>query len=257
MNASRIKYIAYGSMLCDHTAAFLLEPYLNGTGAVSSDDPLYNVLRTLGRPALFLFAFFVAEAMRHTGSRVRYLLRLFLLALVSEIPYDLCRARVFWDPSHQNTILTLFLGGLLIALWDLLDPLKKGCLPLFYLLRAVSAAAFGVLAVLLRTDYGFAGVYLILLFYLLYLRTDRFVLWIGTLSMLLFFLVPYIGEVPLFHAPFPEKGMLLALTEVSGLLSLFLIDRYNGSKGRMPGKPACYLFYPLHLVAFYGLTLLY
>ncbi len=256
MNASKMKYIAYGAMLCDHTAAFVLEPYLTGIGADASRDPLYNILRTLGRPALFLFAFFVAEGMRRTGSRVRYLTRLLLLALISEIPYDLCRAHRLCDNAHQSTILTLFLGGLLIAVWDLVGSLVKKSLPLQVAARAASIAAFGVLAVLLRTDYGFAGVYLILLFYLLYLRSDQYLLWIGALSMFFFFLTPYFGSMPICTAPFPEKGILLMLTEVSGLLALIPIERYNGEKGSMPGKLACYLFYPSHLILFYGLTLL-
>ena len=257
MNASGLKYIAYGSMLCDHAAAFLLEPYLTGIGADAQADPLYVFLRTLGRPAFFLFAFFVAEGMRHTKSRMHYLMRLFFLAIVSEIPFDLCRKHMVCDSSLQNTILTLFLGGLLIAVWDRLESLRKRSLPLMYLVRAVVIAVFGAFAIALRTDYGFAGVYVILLFRLMYLRTEQFAVRMGFAVMALFFLKPYVEAPMMLMTSFPKEGYLLMMTQVVGLLALWPIERYNGEKGRMPCKILCYLFYPAHLLMFYGLTLLY
>ncbi len=243
-------------MLCDHIAAFLLGPYLTGVGAEAEGDPLFVFLRSLGRPAFFLFAFFISEGMRRTGNRMRYLIRLALLAVISEIPFDLCRSHAAAGPPLQNTIFTLLLGALLIAVWDVLDPLQKRCLPLLYLLRASAVIMFGAAATLLHVDYGFAGVYAILLFYLLYLRTEQFTAKFGFAVMGLFFLSPYIEDPAILTTSFPMAGFLLMMTQVVGLLALWPIERYNGKKGRMPHRVICYLFYPAHLLLFYGLSVL-
>lgn len=108
-----LKMIALACMVCDHTAAALLSPF----------DGCYSVMRMVGRLAFPIFAFLVAEGCRYTRSRERYLLRLGIFALVSEIPFDLAfwmePGRVnFWD--FTNVFYTFFLAVACVHIYETL-----------------------------------------------------------------------------------------------------------------------------------------
>ena len=77
--ADVIKLIAIVSMLIDHTGA-ILQSYLT--------PELYELMRGIGRLAFPLFAFFIVEGFLHTRSVGKYLLRLSVFALISELPFD-------------------------------------------------------------------------------------------------------------------------------------------------------------------------
>lgn len=51
----------------------------------------------------------------HTRDRRWYALRLLLLAVISEIPFDLVAGGTWLFPADQNTVFTLLLG--LLAVW--------------------------------------------------------------------------------------------------------------------------------------------
>ncbi|MEE5994356.1 MAG: TraX family protein [Oscillospiraceae bacterium] len=74
-----LKWIAILSMLTDHIAIVLSE-------GISNDN--YIIMRTIGRLAFPLFCYMTAESFYFTTSPKRHLLRLLLLAIISEIPYD-------------------------------------------------------------------------------------------------------------------------------------------------------------------------
>ncbi|MBR2843557.1 MAG: hypothetical protein IKF06_09840, partial [Lachnospiraceae bacterium] len=60
-------------MLADHAALMLF--------------PNIVILRCIGRLALPIFAFMVAEGVLHTRSRVKYFLRIFILAVICQAAY--------------------------------------------------------------------------------------------------------------------------------------------------------------------------
>ena len=123
LSGTALKYIACITMLIDHIGASCIEagilrPALDA-GTLSADAlasaPLYQldrVLRFTGRLAFPIFCFLLVEGFVHTHDVKKYLGRMVLFGLVSEIPYDLAFFRSPFDPSQQNVYWTLALGVL-------------------------------------------------------------------------------------------------------------------------------------------------
>lgn len=67
---------------------------------------LGTAMRLAGRVAFPLYGFFLVQGFFHTGDWGRYMKRMVLLALVSEIPFNLiCSGRPMYPV--QNTLVTL------------------------------------------------------------------------------------------------------------------------------------------------------
>lgn len=109
----QLKLIALAAMIVDHLGAVFFAA---------------DFLRAVGRVAFPLYAFLAAEGCRRTGSRHRYLLRLGLFALISEIPFDLAFGAFFAGKrlpsvdllSHTNVFFTLFFAVACIHIYDTL-----------------------------------------------------------------------------------------------------------------------------------------
>ncbi|MBD5168562.1 MAG: hypothetical protein HDT20_00280 [Oscillibacter sp.] len=117
LTAFHLKMIALATMVIDHVGAVFFFP------------PLVNsLMRGIGRVAFPIYAFLVAEGCRYTRSREKYLLRLGVFALISELPFD----RVFYPRLLQivglwenflratNVFYTLFLAVACIHIWETL-----------------------------------------------------------------------------------------------------------------------------------------
>lgn len=123
---STIKLIAIIAMLIDHTAAVILERMMMREGymlAMSNTDLMpswiaghrllyfsYMTMRLIGRFGFPIFCFLLVEGFLHTHNRIKYALRLFLFALVSEIPFDFAFRGKWFYTGYQNVFFTLFLG---------------------------------------------------------------------------------------------------------------------------------------------------
>ena len=79
-------------MLCDHLWATLL--------------PGQEWLTCIGRIAFPIFAFMIAEGFYQTSNRKKYLKRMFIFALISEIPFNLIMSSGLINPFHQNVLFT-------------------------------------------------------------------------------------------------------------------------------------------------------
>ena len=107
ITGSTLKIIAIIAMFIDHFAAIVMDRYLFASGFYVRDtesgilaiDPsipngmmIYWIdvaLRLIGRIGFPIFCFLLIEGFIHTRCRWKYLLRLTIFALVSEIPFDL------------------------------------------------------------------------------------------------------------------------------------------------------------------------
>lgn len=136
-----LKLIACAAMLLDHIGGYALAEFIP--------------FRIVGRIAFPIYCFLLAEGTLHTKSPVRYLLRLLVCAVISELPFDLCLAgMVTWQ--NQSVMVTLLLGAAMAF------TIKKA--PLW--LKPLVIFPFALLAALFQSDYGAMGIVIIALFLL-------------------------------------------------------------------------------------------
>lgn len=247
-----LKMVAVISMLIDHTAATILERILICASAtrfafVSTHFEqfysFYTILRGIGRFAFPIYCFLIVEGFLHTRSVAKYAARLFAFALLSEIPFDLAFQKSFWDMSYNNVFFTLFIGLLVIAgiqgVNTRISPIRSDGSILYgkLLLRSmlnmlILFAGMAVAELILRTDYGAAGVIAIVVLYLLrnHPKTAFFV----TIVLL---------------------AVLASELEIVALPMVLLIAGYNGTRGKQM-KYFFYAFYPVHLLILVGICMM-
>ncbi len=187
-------------------------------------------MRLIGRIAFPLFAFMVAEGARRTKSREKYMLRLLVFALVSEVPFDYFVSSSYFDMSYQNVFFTLFFGLFVIWCYELLKEKKLGFLSVLPLIVSCVGAAF------LNTDYGATGVLCIFIFYL-FAEKDFFVK-----------LPSFAAAIAVLSVNITSSGMYFVDIELYALIALILIFLYNGEKGFKMNKYFFYVFYPAHML---------
>lgn len=227
----KLKMIACITMLIDHCGLCYLRLTYNRDCFLY---PIYFVARFLGRLAFPIFCFLLVQGFFHTKSLGKYLLRLALFAIISEIPFNYLVTRQFISFQACNVYVTLFLGLICVALVDTyakknpeggifcITPKKIPSL----LLTLLAVALIIVLAWYIKCDYSICGILLILSFYLCKDRP-------GAL-----FICAAINF------------MTFSLLELAGLISFLFIFQYNNKKGYSDRKLlqyGFYLFYPLHL----------
>ena len=248
-----LKRTACLTMFIDHFFAVLFLGYMNLHPVDGGRNPrlelIYRAGRAVGRVSFVLFAFLIVEGFLHTRSRARYLLRLGLFALLSEIPFDLAFSGELVDWTGQNIYWTLFLGVLVLTLWEQLGQYRG---ILFQIARAAALLAVCSVAFLFSTDYRYMG---ILLIFVLYLTRDKglpmqffsagFVMLFGTWS------ANCIRYADSFTAAYLFR---FSLREMYGLFAFLLIACYGGERGKQLPKAFYYGFYPVHLLLLYGIA---
>lgn len=248
-----LKNAAYVSMFIDHFFAIIFLNYMRLNPVNGAWDPklepIYRAGRAVGRIAFILFAFLIVEGFLRTRSRAKYLLRLFLFALLSEIPFDLAFSGMMFDWKSQNVYWTLFLGVLVLTAWEYLSHCRSVFSAIGRILIVASACTAAFLS---GTDYRFMGVLLILTFYLMR-EKEKGVRFMAVGLVMLFGtwgsnLIRYAGKYA------ADYLFRFSLREMYGLLAFLLIFLYNGKRGRQLPKPFYYGFYPLHLLLLYGIA---
>lgn len=223
LSGAALKWLALVSMLIDHAAVVFYRASVQARSPLFSKG-VYLALRGVGRLAFPIYAFLLAEGVFHTRSRGRYLLRLGVFALLSELPFDLAFRRVWFDWGHQNVFFTLGLGLAALWLFQLAtggDP--AGCGGKRLTLGLAAVAAMAALGHFGQTDYGVWGVLVVAVMGVLRTRPlPRDLISAGLLF---------------------EANPLEAVSYVD--FALFRL--YNGKRGRQP-KYLFYAFYPGHLL---------
>ena len=186
-------------------------------------------LRIVGRLAFPIYAYMIAEGCAHTRNRRKYLLQMAGLALLCQLVYFFAMGSLF-----QCILVTFTLSILLIYACD------TGSRPLTAL--ALLGVAFVTVALprLLpgtdfAIDYGFFGVLVPVAAYLGKTHREKLLFTAGALVALAW----SVGDIQWYS--------------LAALLPLAL---YGGQRGKRRMKWLFYLYYPLHLAAIYGISLL-
>ena len=187
-------------MLCDHMWATVI--------------PGNDWLTCVGRLAYPLFAFMIAEGYFHTKNFKKYMLRLLLFAVLSELPFNLMAGGSLFYPIHQNVLWT-FLIALLMVHWNERTKRKKEWLRL---LVALATLVLGtVVGLITMVDYHHAGVLTVLVFY--FFRGRRWWCYVGQALCLWYINAEMLGgfgyELSLFGQPVFLARQSLALAEAS------------------------------------------
>lgn len=217
MTSLGLKIIAIITMLCDHISDGFFHHF--------------TFLNVIGRISFPIFAFLIAEGYQHTSNVKKYLKRLLLFALISQIPFTLFYTTFSNNLFVLNIFFTLSAGLFAIYLYDKCQDKLSG------LLGVISIA---VLAELLHFDYGGFGVLIIFVFYVL--RNKK--IWM-TLSFLFLCFLKYLPS----FITYSFHPLYILLTIFTTLPILFIL-LYNGKQGKKGKKLQYffYLFYPLHLL---------
>lgn len=222
LTGNQLKMLALITMTCDHVGLQLL--------------PRLEILRIIGRLALPIYAYMIAEGWHYTRDRKKYLLRLAGLAAVCQ---TVCFAAM--GSLYQCIMVTFSLSVCMIWLFE--RAREEGSV----LWRGLAALGFAagyflceVLPGLLpgtdfAIDYGICGVMLPVF---VYFGRD---LWKKVLLM--------------------GAGLVLLALDIGGiqwwaLATLPLLALYNGKRGKWKIGTFFYLYYPLHLAVIYGISLL-
>ena len=237
MTSNKLKIIACIAMTCDHVG-YLLFPDL-------------VFLRFIGRLALPIFAYFIAEGCLHTRSKSKYLLQLSALAVICQLFYvgeALISGSV--RSIDLNILFTFSLSVIVSSAYlrmaDAIRQRDKRALPLSIALFALSlgAAAFcctsltKLFGIPVTIDYGIIGV---LLPVTALLFTDKRKNFISFCAAAIIYCIVRANTLP--YTWF-------------ALLALPLLALYNGKRGTKKLKWAFYLFYPIHFAVLYGLDYL-
>jgi hypothetical protein len=220
LTGNQLKILALIFMTADHIGYMLL--------------PQLVFLRCIGRLAMPIFAWMIAEGCRYTKNRVRYFGMIFAVGLLCQIVY-----LVFMQSLYMCVLITFSMSVLLIFAIDYVLQKKK-----FLSILLLCAVLAGVCYVCLflpgrlpgtdfYIDYGICGVILPVAIYIAKTKKQKLLAAVGVLILL----VLSNGPIQWF-----------------ALLALPLLAMYNGRRGKIKMKYLFYIYYPLHLAAIYGIS---
>ena len=222
--------LAMALMLCDH---------LWGTIVPGNDW-----LTCIGRIAFPIFAFMIVEGYFHTRNLKKYVLRLLIFAILSELPFNLAIGSRWFYPIHQNVLWSFLLSIGLIHLNEKARAKGKLWLQIITLLTTTLFGA--LLGLITMLDYYHAGVLTVLVFY--FLRQRKWWSFLGQLICLWYINVEMLGglgyELQLWGHNFFLSQQSFAL------LALIPIWLYRGKQGPHNKflQYTYYAFYPVHLL---------
>ena len=223
MNINQIKYLAVISMLCDHIAyAFL-----------PSSSTIYMVMRLFGRIAAPSMCFVLAQGFMHTSNRKKYFIRLFIFALISQLPFSYFGFGSYTGPMG-NVIFTLACAFAIMAVIENIN--KIGRVP------AIVAIVLLLFLSMLSDWLVFAPMFTLSI-YLNRNSKDRQALGYLIVSLISFAAGTYfaIKNGQIWQYQFWQLGTVLVIP---------IIYAYNGKPGSKAAfnKWFFYIFYPAHLM---------
>lgn len=218
LSGNALKILASIFMTLDHMGLMLF--------------PRILLFRILGRLALPIFAYMIAEGCKYTRNKKKYLGMVLGLGTVCQI--------VYWFVDHDLYFSILFTFSLAILTIYAMQNWKEKQNLLSGLLFAAAIAAVYGLNRIFEIDYGFWGCMLPVFAAIPHkTRRDHYPVSILTLGLGLLLLSMDIGDI-----------------QIYSLLALPLLLAYSGQRGSWNLKYFFYIFYPAHLVILEAIALL-
>ena len=211
----------------------------------------FSILNLIGRIAFPIFAFQAVQGYMHTKNFKKYMLRLFIFALISQIPFVLFLS-TFTDEIYLNIFFTFLVGLFALFLYD-------KCKNKFIGFLAIIICS--IIGEFIKVDYRAFGVLLIFNFYFFETQFEK---------------LCKVSTVKLFNKSFSYSKLIMAIMTtilcfvnyipkiiarpifinyyilfwLFTSLSLVFILAYNQKQGPKL-KYLFYIFYPLHLLILY------
>lgn len=259
-----LKVIAMVTMLIDHIGYLFF--------------PSMMIFRTIGRIAFPIFAYLIGVGYEHTSSLKKYILRLFIFALVTQIPYSFFNRGLTFEPYNLNILFTLVLGLVFIHLINDSIQLLKSKVTIKHLRVLLNVVALFLMLYVNEyvkfvgygrgLEYGWYGIVLILIFY--YSKDQTLLLVINYLILtfahayynIFFSLAKRSQESPLMYLMnngrliftyiFNNKKEIFNLSSYffqgRSLMALYFIKVLNQEKFFIRLNPwVGYVFYPGHM----------
>lgn len=223
LNRDFIKYCAMFTMFLNHFATAFLSP-----GTV-----LYEVLIDIGYFTAVTMCYFLVEGYYYTHSKKKYAWRLFIFALISEVPYCLALGVIM-----LNMMFTLLLCFFILLV---LDDQSLGKVKYVLTVLLVLASIF--------SDWALLAPVFTIMFYTWKDDRRKTALAFGVAAALFFGfnMLSYTGIYPAAEAFLRSVAASLGIV-VSGIV---ILNFYNGKQaagGRKFSKWFFYIFYPGHLL---------
>ena len=206
MSGQSLKLIAIVTMLIDHIGLALFPDEL--------------IWRYIGRISFPIFAFLIVEGFVHTSNFKKYIGRILIFGILSEIPFNLLVSGKVFDLEHQNVFFTFAIGLIML---HFIEKNTASILNNGFLIMGI------LFSVILRTDYSIYGIGLIYIFYVF--RYSK-VTMLGFASLV---------------------SLISGGVQRFAMLSTIPMALYNGERGpkvfdKKYVKYMFYAFYPIHII---------
>ena len=178
------------------------------------------IWRYIGRISFPIFAFLIVEGFVHTSNFKKYIGRILIFGILSEIPFNLLVSGKVFDLEHQNVFFKFAIGLIML---HFIEKNTASVLNNGFLIMGI------LFSVILRTDYSIYGIGLIYIFYVF--RYSK-VTMLGFASLV---------------------SLISGGVQRFAMLSTIPMALYNGERGpkvfdKKYVKYMFYAFYPIHII---------
>lgn len=216
-------------MLCDHLWGTII--------------PGNDWLTCIGRLTFPIYAFLIVEGYFHTKSLKKYVCRLLVFAVLSEIPFNLAMGGSLFFPIHQN-VLWSFLISIGLIHWNEKVKEKKVWKRILVIIASVCIASIG--GIITFVDYYNAGILMVLVFY--FFRDKKWWCYLAQLVCMWYINFEMLGGLSYEVNVFGQTYFIAR--QGFALLALIPIWLYRGKQGYHSKalQYTYYAFYPVHLL---------